>query len=107
MLSSDFVDKNLDEELATGNIGKTEYNRLKTLQKQMDPINRDSVKEALKQINTGTALSKAVKESDASQVAIWRMKYGELVKTWAVNNANDPNFDVADRVYGEGRFVRW
>jgi len=94
MLSSDFVDKNLDEELATGNIGKTEYNRLKTLQKQMDPINRDSVKEALKQINTGTALKKAVKESDASQLAIWRMKYGELIKTWAVNNANDPNFDV-------------
>ena len=94
MLSSDFVDKNLDEELATGNIGKTEYNRLKTLQKQMDPINRDSVKEALKQINTGTALKKAVKESDASQLAIWRMKYGELIKTWAVNNANDPNFDI-------------
>lgn len=94
MLSSDFVYKNLDEELATGNIGKTEYNRLKTLQKQMDPINRDSVKEALKQINTGTALKKAVKESDARQLAIWRMKYGELVKTWAVNNANDPNFDV-------------
>jgi hypothetical protein len=48
----------------------------------------------LKQINTGTALKKAVKESDASQIAIWRMKYGELIKTWAVNNANDPNFDV-------------
>lgn len=94
MLSSDFVDKNLDEELVTGNIGKTEYIRLKTLQKQMDPINRDSVKEALKQINTGTALKKAVKESDASQLAIWRMKYGELIKTWAVNNANDPNFDI-------------
>ena len=94
MLSDDFMEVNLDEKLATGEIGKTEYNRLKKLQKEMNPINRDSVKEALKQINTGTALSKAVKESDASQIAIWRMKYGELVKTWAVNNANDPNFDV-------------
>lgn len=94
MLSDDFMEVNLDEKLATGEIGKTEYNRLKKLQKEMNPINRDSVKEALKQINSGTALSKAVKEKDASQIAIWRMKYGELVKTWAVNNAKEPNFDV-------------
>jgi hypothetical protein len=66
---------------------------LLNMQTKLDPIKRDSVKSALAKVTTGTDLAKSLGVS-ADQDAVWKQKYGNLVKAFAYKYADDPNFDT-------------
>jgi len=93
LIADDFATRDLKKELATGKINSTQYIKLLTAQQKLDPVKRDSVKQALSKINTGTSLKKALNGGDANDLAIWKNKYSDLVKAFAYKNADDPNFD--------------
>lgn len=94
MISDDFATRDLRRDLAAGDISTTQYTKLLKAQKDLDPIKRDSVKNALSKVNSGSALAKALNVTDKSAEAQWKLKYGDLVKAWAYNHADDPNFDA-------------
>lgn len=92
IISDDFQTRDLKKELALGNISPAQYRSLTVMQEKLDPIKRFSVNSALSKVTSGTAIDKAlgVKGNDA---AMWKLKYGDLIKAWAYKNADDPNFD--------------
>ena len=92
LLSDDFATRDLKKDLSLGDISAVQYNKLLTAQQKLDPIKRDSVKTALSKVNSGSALGKAIGVK-GNEEAVWKLKYGELVKAWAYNHADDPDFD--------------
>ena len=93
LISDDFATRDLKRDLAGGAISPAQYTRLLKAQSGLDPIKRDSVRSALNKVNSGSSLAKALNVKDKNVEAQWKLKYGDLVKAWAYNHANDPNFD--------------
>lgn len=93
LISDDFHERDLKSDLAAGDISPAQYTRLLAAQERLDPVKRDSVRTALSKVNGGTALAKALGVKDKNVEAQWKLKYGELVKAWAYNHADDPDFD--------------
>lgn len=93
LISDDFHERDLKSDLAAGDISPAQYTRLLAAQERLDPIKRDSVRAALSKVNTGSALGKAIGVKDKNEEAAWKLKYGDLVKAWAYNHADDPDFD--------------
>lgn len=93
MLGDNFRTRDLRSDLATGNISAAQFNRLTGIQDKMNPLKIESVKAALAKVNTGGALSAALRGLDKNDEATWKLKYSELIKTFAENNIDDPNFD--------------
>lgn len=94
LLDDDFRSRDLKSDYATGKISTLQFNRLRKLQESMDPMKSNSVKSALSRINTGGALAAALGGLEKNEEAQWKMKYSELVKAFAENNIDDPNFDT-------------
>ena len=92
LLSDDFATRNLKRDLAVGDISAGQYTKLLTAQAKLDPIKRNSVKSALDKVTRGSAIDKALNVK-GNEAATWKLKYGDLVKAWAYNHADDPNFD--------------
>jgi hypothetical protein len=94
MISDDFTTRDLKSDLATGKIRAGQYRQLLELQTKMDPLKRDSVKTALKRVTEGTDLGRSLGGIGSSEDAIWKQKYGNLVKAFAYKYADDPAFDT-------------
>lgn len=94
LLDDNFRTHDLKSELATGKISTLQYNRLRKMQDSMDPLKRDSVKAALSRVTTGGGLAAALGGLEKNEEANWKMKYSELIKAFAENNIDDPNFDT-------------
>jgi hypothetical protein len=94
LLSDDFRKHDLKSELATGKISTVQYNRLTKLQESMDPIKRESVKAALSKVNTGGGLAAALGGLNKNEESLWKLKYSDVIKAFAENNIDDPNFDT-------------
>ena len=92
IISDDFNTRNLKEDLAIGKISPVQYRKLAAMQEKLDPVKRFSVKAALSKVTSGTAINKALGVK-GNEAAIWKLKYSDLVKSWAYKNADDPNFD--------------
>lgn len=92
IISDDFNTRNLKEDLAIGKISPVQYRKLAAMQEKLDPVKRFSVKAALSKVTSGTAINKALGVK-GNEAAIWKLKYGDLIKSWAYKNADDPNFD--------------
>ena len=92
IISDDFSTRNLKEDLALGKISAVQYRKLAAMQEKLDPVKRFSVKAALSKVTSGTAINKALGVK-GNEAAIWKLKYSDLVKSWAYKNADDPNFD--------------
>lgn len=92
IISDDFSTRNLKEDLALGKISAVQYRKLAAMQEKLDPVKRFSVKAALSKVTSGTAINKAL-GIKGNEAAIWKLKYGDLIKSWAYKNADDPNFD--------------
>lgn len=93
LVSDDFTTRDLKSDLAAGDISPAQYLKLTKVQSSLDPIKRDSVRSALSKINAGSALGNALGVKGKSDEAAWKLKYGDLVKAWAYNHADDPDFD--------------
>jgi len=92
IISDDFSTRNLKEDLALGKISAVQYRKLAAMQEKLDPVKRFSVKAALSKVTSGTAINKAL-GAKGNEAAIWKLKYSDLIKSWAYKNADDPNFD--------------
>lgn len=92
LIADDFQTRDLKKELSLGNISPPQYRNLLEMQTKLDPIKRFSVKNALAKVTSGTALDKALNVK-GNEAAVWKLKYGDLVKAWAYKNADDPAFD--------------
>jgi hypothetical protein len=92
MISDDFRTRDLKKDLALGKISPAQYRNLTSMQEKLDPMKRFSVKAALSKVTSGIALNKALK-AKGNEAALWKLKYGDLIKAWAYKNADDPNFD--------------
>lgn len=92
LISDDFATRDLKRDLAAGDISPAQYTKLLKAQEKLDPIKRDSVRAALSKVNSGSALGKAIGVK-GNEEASWKLKYGDLVKAWAYNHADDPDFD--------------
>lgn len=102
--SEGFMDVNLRDKFNGGEIGFTQLTKLDEWQKKMDPMKRESVKNALKKVDTGEALATALDLTGAdnkAKVAGWKLKYDNLIMAFAYNNMNDPNFDTKMSEYVE------
>ncbi|MBN2653573.1 MAG: hypothetical protein JXR79_00455 [Nitrospirae bacterium] len=48
----------------------------------------------MSKINTGSALSEALNLKDKNEAAVWKQKYGDIVKAFAYNNFDKPDFEA-------------
>ncbi len=94
--ADDFATRDLRKDFLSGSIGEKQYKQLVDLQNKLDPLKHESVKSALKKIEAGTALGTALElgSDKANEIAVWRQKYGNLVREFTLKNVNDPNFDA-------------
>ncbi len=93
LMDDDFETRDLRRDLAAGDITPTQYQKLMKVQEKMDPIKRNSVKSALSKVNSGAALARTLDVNNKREEAVWRQKYGDLVKAFAYNYADEPDFD--------------
>ena len=100
LTADDFETRDLKSDLVSGNISTTQYTKLLAAQQKLDPIKRDSVRMALNKVTSGSALGKSI-EVRGNDEATWKLKYGDLVKAWAYNHADDPDFDNKMTAYVE------
>ncbi len=103
LLSDDFRTHDLKSDMALGKISTLQYNRLVKLQESMDPVKRESVKAALSKVNTGGGLAAALGGLEKHEEAMWKLKYSEVIKAFAQNNIDDPNFDAKLEAFMEKR----
>jgi len=93
LLNPDFATYDLASALALSKIDNTQYLKLKKLQEAAEPLKNDAVKSALQKVNQGSALAGALNVDDKNAEAIWKQKYGDLVKAYAYNNWGKPDFE--------------
>lgn len=93
MLEPDFMTRDIDSDFALGKINREGRNRLLRLQQSADPMKHEAVKRAIKKIDSGTALQEALNLSDKNIIAAWKQKYGDVVKAYAYNNFDKPDFE--------------
>jgi hypothetical protein len=103
MMSDDFRTRDLKSDLVTGDLSLLRYNRLVKLQESMDPVKRESVKAALSKVNTGGGLAAALGGLEKHEEAMWKLRYSEIIKSFAQNNIDDPNFDAKLEAFMEKR----
>lgn len=96
LLDPNFAKRDIAADYALKRIDTSQYLKLKGLQEKADPVKSDTFKRALSRVTAGTALADSVglKGSDAVEVAVWKQKYGDLVKAFAYNNYDKPDFDA-------------
>lgn len=96
LLDPNFAKRDIAADYALKRIDTSQYLKLKGLQEKADPVKSDTFKRALSRVTAGTALADSVglKGSDAAEVAVWKQKYGDLVKAFAYNNYDKPDFDA-------------
>ncbi len=88
-----FRTRDIRRDYVTGKIGISQFKTLTEIQDKMDPLKHDAVKAALNKINTGKGLVKALNLENENEIAVWKLKYTDLVKQFAVKNAGEADFD--------------
>lgn len=106
MGSADFQTRDLKRDVVMGKLRLEDLSKLERVQNDMDPIKRASVKDALSKVGTGAALAKALSGVPANEEAAWKVKYANLIRTFALNHAQDPDFDVKMGQFVENNILR-
>ena len=96
LLDPDFARRNIDADYALKRIDTTQYLKLKKMQASAGPLNSETVKTALRRVDTGRALAESLNldpADDAAEIAVWKNKYTDLVKAFAYAHFDEPDFD--------------